>query len=65
MTLSGHCTVGDSCWFGVNSTIKDATTIEQGSLIGAHSYVNKDITESWKTWIGTPASDYGSSLGRL
>ena len=65
VTLSGHCIVGDSCWFGVNSTIKDATTIEQGSLIGAHSYVNKDITEPWKTWIGSPASDYGSSLGRL
>lgn len=67
VVLSGHCKVEDSCWFGVNSTIRNGLSIAEGSFIGAHSYVSKNIPDSqrYRTWIGTPAMDKGPSLDLL
>jgi sugar O-acyltransferase (sialic acid O-acetyltransferase NeuD family) len=65
VTLSGHCKVDSFSWFGVNSTVRDFLSISEGSLIGAHSYVNKSIKEKYKCWIGTPAVDYGDSKVNL
>jgi sugar O-acyltransferase (sialic acid O-acetyltransferase NeuD family) len=54
VVLSGHCHVKERAWFGVNSTIRDYTTIGEGSLIGMGALITKD-TEPNGLYIGTPA----------
>lgn len=54
VVLSGHCHVKERAWFGVNSTIRDFTTIGEGSLIGMGALVTKD-TEPNGLYIGAPA----------
>jgi sugar O-acyltransferase (sialic acid O-acetyltransferase NeuD family) len=54
VVLSGHCYVEERAWFGVNSTIRDYTTIGEGSLIGMGALITKN-TESNGLYIGAPA----------
>ena len=54
VVLSGHCHVKERAWFGVNSTIRDYTTIGEGSLIGMGALITKN-TESNGLYIGAPA----------
>ena len=54
VVLSGHCHVKERAWFGVNSTIRDYTTIGEGSLIGMGALITKD-TEPNGLYIGAPA----------
>lgn len=54
VVLSGHCHVKERAWFGVNSTIRDYTTIGEGSLIGMGAMITKD-TEPNGLYIGVPA----------
>tara|TARA_A100001011_G_scaffold381093_1_gene449204 strand:+ start:909 stop:1553 length:645 start_codon:yes stop_codon:yes gene_type:complete len=61
VTLSGHCHVKPFSWFGVNSTIMNGKVIAEGSLIGAHSYVNKSTETKYKCWVGSPAKEKGDS----
>lgn len=54
VVLSGHCLVKERAWFGVNSTIRDFTTIGKGSLIAMGSVITKD-TEDDGFYMGIPA----------
>lgn len=54
VVLSGHCVVESYSFFGVNSTIRDYTTIAQGTLVGMASAITKE-TEEWGIYIGNPA----------
>ncbi len=54
VVLSGHCIVESYSFFGVNSTIRDYTTIAQGSLVGMSASITKE-TEEWGIYIGNPA----------
>jgi sugar O-acyltransferase (sialic acid O-acetyltransferase NeuD family) len=54
VVLSGHCHVKERCWFGVNSTIRDGLTIEEGTLVAMGSLITKN-TESFGFYLGNPA----------
>nr|WP_295931067.1 acetyltransferase [uncultured Dyadobacter sp.] len=54
VVLSGHCVVESYCFFGVNSTIRDYTSIAQGTLVGMASAITKE-TEEWGIYVGNPA----------
>jgi len=54
VVLSGHCHVKDRAWFGVNSTIRDYTTIGEGCLIAMGSLITKS-TEDNSFYMGLPA----------
>jgi len=54
VVLSGHCVVESYAFFGVNSTIRDYTTIAQGTLVGMASAIMKE-TEEWGVYVGNPA----------
>lgn len=43
-----------NCKIGANSTIMPGVTIGENSIIGANSFVNKDIPSN-EIWLGTPA----------
>ncbi|KAA6439727.1 acetyltransferase [Dyadobacter flavalbus] len=54
VVLSGHCVVEPYSFFGVNSTIRDYTSIAQGTLVGMASAITKE-TEEWSIYVGNPA----------
>lgn len=54
VVLSGHCVVEPYAFFGVNATIRDYTTIAQGTLVGMASAIMKE-TEEWGVYVGNPA----------
>lgn len=58
----GGVTIGDDVWIGANSVVADGVTIGKGSIIGACSYVNKDIPE-YSIAFGSPAKVVRSRLG--
>ena len=58
VVLSGHCHVKKHSWFGVNATIRDGLTIEEGSLIAMSASVTKN-TKPWSTYLGIPAKSIG------
>ena len=54
VVLSGHCTVESYSFFGINSTIRDAVTIAEGSLVAMSASVTRS-TEAWGFYKGYPA----------
>ena len=52
--MSGHCHIKERAWIGVNSTIRDFTTIGEGCLIGMGSLVTKDTLDGG-FYLGSPA----------
>lgn len=46
--------IGHDVWIGANCIIKQGVTIGTGAVIGAHSFVNKDV-EEYSIVIGCPA----------
>ncbi len=50
--------IGECCFIGSNSVIRDGITIGKHSIIGANSYVNKDIPEN-SIAFGNPAEASG------
>jgi len=53
VVLSGHCHVKSYCFLGVNSTIRDFTVLEKGTLVAMGATITKD-TEEWGVYIGNP-----------
>src|SRR5690606_31441947 len=49
--------IGHDVWIGAGSIIKQGITIGNGSVIGAMSFVNKDVPENCIV-IGSPAKIY-------
>jgi len=37
------CTIGNDVWIGVSCTIRRGVTIGDGAIVGANSFVNKDV----------------------
>lgn len=54
VVLSGHCIVESYSFFGVNSTIRDYTSIAQGTLVGMAAAISNE-TEEWGIYVGNPA----------
>ncbi len=49
VVLSGHCTVNSYCFLGVNATIRDQLTLEEGTLVGMGANIMKS-TEAWSVY---------------
>ncbi len=54
VVLSGHCTVESYSFLGVNATVRDRSTIGQGTLVGMAASITRD-TEPWSVYKGVPA----------
>lgn len=54
MENRGGTMIGAQCWIGAHTTVMDGVTIGDKSVVGAHSFVNKDV-QSNTTVIGAPA----------
>jgi acetyltransferase-like isoleucine patch superfamily enzyme len=52
--------IGDRCYIGPNVVISKGVSIGDGSVIGANSFVNKDIPRGMFAW-GVPAICQGAS----
>lgn len=48
------CTIGNDVWIGANAIILAGVKIGDGAIIGANSFVNKDV-EDYSIVTGTPA----------
>jgi acetyltransferase-like isoleucine patch superfamily enzyme len=46
VVISGVCDIGESCFFGVNSTVGNDVTIGADCLIGAGATVIKNVAEN-------------------
>ena len=54
MEIKGGVNIGKHCWIGTRATIMDGVTIGDGSIVGAHSLVLKDVPPGVVV-AGTPA----------
>ncbi len=52
--VRGQVTIGNNVWLGAKCTIDADVTLSDGCVIGAHSFVNKDVP-GWEIWVGSPA----------
>ena len=43
------------CFLGVNATIRDYTTLAEGTLVAMGASLTKQITEAWGIYVGNPA----------
>ncbi|MBK7105274.1 MAG: acyltransferase [Ignavibacteriae bacterium] len=57
----GGVYIGDDVWIGANSVIADGVKIGKGSIIGACSFVNKDVPE-YSIVFGIPAKVHKSRI---
>ena len=56
--LYGRLVIGDDVYIGANSTLMPEITIGEGAIIGAGSFVNKNV-EPWTIVAGSPARKIG------
>lgn len=54
VVMGGFINVGDSCWFGLNSTINDCLTIANDTLVASGAVVMSDTQQGF-TYVGNPA----------
>lgn len=54
VSISGNCTIGNRVYIGTGAVIKEKISICDDVIIGALSFVNRDITEPG-TYVGSPA----------
>lgn len=54
VVMSGHCHIKKYSFFGVNASVRDYLTIEEGSLVGMGSTITKN-TSKWGVYLGNPA----------
>lgn len=65
--LSDHCVdnkitrIGHDVWIGAGTVVRQGVTIGDGAVIGALSFVNKDVPEN-TICFGIPAKAHGSRL---
>ncbi len=56
--IAGHTThIGHDVWIGADSIIKQGITIGDGAVVGANSFVNKDVPP-YAIVVGSPAKIY-------
>jgi len=51
--IRGTVDIGNNVWFGANCTVGYNVTVHNGSIIGANSFVNKDVPAN-QIWAGSP-----------
>lgn len=51
---NGPCEIGNDVWIGVNSVIRRGVIIGNGAIVGANSFVNKNVPD-FAVVVGTPA----------
>lgn len=56
--LYGKLVIQDDVYIGANCTLMPNITIGEGAVIGAASFVNKDV-EPWGIYVGSPAKKIG------
>lgn len=56
--LYGKLTIEDDVYIGANCTLMPDIVIGEGAVIGASSFVNKDV-EPWGIYAGSPAKKIG------
>ena len=56
--LYGKLVIGNDVYVGANCTLMPDITIGEGAIIGAHSFVNKNV-EPWAIMVGSPAKKIG------
>ena len=56
--LYGKLVIQDDVYIGANCTLMPNITIGEGAVIGAGSFVNKDI-QPWGIYAGSPARKIG------
>jgi sugar O-acyltransferase (sialic acid O-acetyltransferase NeuD family) len=54
IVMSGHCHIKERAWLGVNATIRDFTTVGEGTLIAMGSLITKN-TDNGGFYMGAPA----------
>ena len=54
VVISGNCQIGEKCFFGVNSTIKDFTKIGNECFVGMGATVSKNLSDN--TFVLPPKS---------
>lgn len=54
----GKLNIQDDVYIGANCTLMPNITIGEGSVLGAASFVNKDV-EPWGIYVGSPARKIG------
>lgn len=47
--ISGYCNIGDQCFLGVNATLVEGITLGKKVLIGAGTYVSKNMSNNQVT----------------
>ena len=57
IAIGGKLVVGDDVYIGAKSTVMPVT-IGEGAVIGAGSFVNKDV-DPWGIYVGSPARKIG------
>ncbi|MBM4006027.1 MAG: acyltransferase [Planctomycetes bacterium] len=50
--------IGDDVWIGIGTVIMQGISIGRGAVIGANSFVNRDVPP-FEIWVGTPARRVG------
>lgn len=55
VVMSGHCIINSYSFLGVNATIRDYTTLGEGTLLAMGASLVKQETEPWGVYIGNPA----------
>lgn len=55
VAFGGYVHIGESCFIGLNSTLRDHVQIADRTIVGCGSNVIKDISESGHTYVGNPA----------
>jgi len=56
--LYGKIVIENDVYVGANSTLMPNITVGEGAIIGAGSFVNKDV-ERWGIYVGSPARKIG------
>jgi len=54
VVMCGGSSIGDKCWIGVGSIIKDSVVVGNNIIIGMGSSVTKSVPDN-QTWLGSPA----------
>jgi acetyltransferase-like isoleucine patch superfamily enzyme len=58
--MAGKCRVGDRCFLGVNTTLRDGISVAPGCVVGAGAVVAR-TTEPDGLYVGVPAKRVGAA----